>query len=101
MRFTRRIKRHKSHDNHAQTGGIPIFAGHKGACSNHRSNANTTHTIPMTETCSKLEYKESAEAEMREYEQIKIHLKQIPNYQNYFSVRAYMCEPALGRARLG
>ena len=94
MRFTRRIKRHKSHDNHAQTGGIPIFAGAQGCvfkpslkCKHHAYNPNDGNV-------SKLEYKESAEAEMREYEQIKIHLKQIPNYQNYFSVRAYMCEPA-------
>ena len=42
---------------------------------------------------SKLEEKESAKAEMREYEKIKQYLGKIKNYSKYFSVQAHICEP--------
>lgn len=79
--------------NHAQKGGIPIFAGAQGCvfkpalkCKHRQRNYNDGHV-------SKLEEMKSAEAEMREYEQIKRYLMQIKDYKKYFSVQADLCEP--------
>ena len=48
-------------------------------------------------TVSKLGYTQSAEFEMREYEQIRQFITQIKNYDKYFNMRASVCEPdALG-----
>lgn len=89
IRFTRRRNHHK------QSGGIPIFAGAQGCifkpalkCQDQPRNLNDGNI-------SKLGMKESTENEMREYNQIKRHLKQIPNYQTYFSLQAKLCEPDL------
>lgn len=86
-----RSNRRNSH-NH-QSGGIPVFAGAQGCvfkpslkCKNQSRNHNDGNI-------SKLEEKGSAESEMREYTQIQQYLKQIPNYQKYFSVQAELCEP--------
>ena len=95
-KFTRRNKmnrHHKRAHNHAQSGGIPIFAGAQGCVfkpSLKCKNRGRTHT---DNNISKLEEKESAEAELREYEKIKPHLMQIKNYKQYFSVQADLCEP--------
>jgi serine/threonine protein kinase len=49
------------------------------------------------DTVSKLGYTQSAEFEMREYEQIRQFITQIKNYDKYFNMRASVCEPdALG-----
>ena len=93
-KFTRRRKINNSHHNHAQVGGIPIFAGAQGCVFKPSLKCKHTPHHPNDGNVSKLEYKDSAESEMREYEQIKSYLKQIPNYQNYFSVKAELCEPA-------
>lgn len=85
--FTRRRNHHR------QSGGIPIFAGAQGCvfkpalkCRDQPRNFNDGNI-------SKLGLRENAENEMREYNQIKRYLKQIPNYKTYFSVQAELCEP--------
>jgi serine/threonine protein kinase len=46
---------------------------------------------------SKLVYTQSAEFEMRAYDQIRQYITQIKNYDKYFNMRASVCEPdALG-----
>ena len=82
-----------AHHDHAQNGGIPIFAGAQGCvfkpslkCKNQPRNYNDGNI-------SKLGQKEGAEAEMREYDKIKQYLRQIKNYKQYFSVQAALCEP--------
>ena len=92
--YTRRRKINNSHHNHAQVGGIPIFAGAQGCVFKPSLKCKHKPHHPNDGNVSKLEDKRSAESEMREYEQIKSYLKQIPNYQNYFSVKAELCEPA-------
>ena len=91
-KFTRRRKA-IHHTQHAQTGGIPIFAGAQGCvfkpalkCKNQPRNYNDGNI-------SKLGQKEGAEAEMREYDKIKPYLRQIKNYKQYFSVQAELCAP--------
>ena len=93
IKFTRRRKRINDPHTHNQTGGIPIFAGAQGCifkpalkCRDQPRNFNDGNI-------SKLGQKENTENEMSEYDQIKRHLKQIPNYQTYFSVQAELCEP--------
>jgi serine/threonine protein kinase len=113
-KYTRRRKMNQSHHSphyytphyytphhtpHGQAGGIPIFAGAQGCVFKPSLKCKHKPHHPNDGNVSKLEYKESAESEMREYEQIKSHLKQIPNYQNYFSVQAELCEPAPLTAR--
>ena len=94
-KFTRRKINHAHVHDHNQSGGIPIFAGAQGCvfkpalkCKDRRRNYNDGNI-------SKLGQKETAEAEMREYEQIKQYLRQIKNYKHYFSVQADLCEPDL------
>ena len=90
-KFTRRRRYHK----HGQNGGIPIFAGAQGCV--FKPSLKCRHVIRThgdgDGNISKLETKETAEAEMREYDQIKQYLKQIPNYPNYFNVQSELCEP--------
>lgn len=102
-KFTRRKHAHVHADahmraqanghGHNQSGGIPIFAGAQGCvfkpalkCKNQRRNYKDGNI-------SKLGQKEGAEAEMREYDKIKQHLRQIKNHKQYFSVQAELCEP--------
>jgi serine/threonine protein kinase len=92
MELTRRRKRiHRRH--HSQLGGIPVFAGAQGCVFKPALKCTHQPRNPNDGNISKLEQKESAESEMREYDQIRQHLKQIPNYQNYFSMNATLCEP--------
>ena len=97
--FTRRRKKiisrgHGHGSNHGQAGGVPIFAGAQGCVFKPSLKCNNQPHNPNDGNVSKLEDKESAESEMREYEKIRVYLKQIPNYQKYFSVKAELCEPA-------
>ena len=99
-KFTRRRKRsnrqghsHSHSHSHSQSGGIPIFAGAQGCVFKPALKCMNQPRNPNDGNISKLEKKESAEDEMREYDQIKQYLKQIPNYQNYFSVQAELCQP--------
>lgn len=103
-KFTRR-RRHKrsnsrnsrnSRNSHNhQSGGIPVFAGAQGCVFRPSLKCKNQSRNPNDGNISKLEEKRSAESEMREYAQIKKYLKQIPNYQKYFSVQAELCEPDL------
>ena len=93
MKLTRRRKRINRRRHHIQLGGIPVFAGAQGCVFKPALKCTHQPRNPNDGNISKLEQKESAESEMREYDQIKQHLKQIPNYQNYFSMNATLCEP--------
>ena len=92
-KFTRRRKRINRRRHHIQLGGIPVFAGAQGCVFKPALKCTHQPRNPNDGNISKLEPKESAESEMREYDQIRQHLKQIPNYQNYFSMNATLCEP--------
>lgn len=111
-KYTRRHKINQSHHNphyytshhtprhtHSQVGGIPIFAGAQGCVFKPSLKCKHKPHNPNDGNVSKLEEKRSAESEMREYEKIRVYLKTIPNYQNYFSVKADICEPAPLAAR--
>jgi len=90
-KLTRR--RRRGNNVHIQTGGIPIFSGAQGCVFKPALKCTHQPRNPNDGNISKLEEKESAESEMREYDQIKQYLKQIPNYQTYFSMNATLCEP--------
>jgi hypothetical protein len=83
--LTRRRRRRK--------GGVPIFAGAQGCvfkpalkCKDGRRDVNDGNI-------SKLEERESAEAEMREYTQIKHYIRKIKNHERYFNMQTHLCEP--------
>ena len=90
-----KFTRHKAihHTHHGQTGGIPIFAGAQGCVFKPALTCKNQHRNYNDGNISKLGQKEGAEAEMREYEQIKQYLRKIKNYKQYFSVQAELCEP--------
>jgi hypothetical protein len=84
--LTRRRRRRRK-------GGVPIFAGAQGCvfkpalkCKDGRRDVNDGNI-------SKLEERESAEAEMREYTQIKHYIGKIKNHERYFSMQTHLCEP--------
>ena len=83
----------RNHGNRTQKGGIPIFAGAQGCVFKPALKCNDRPRNDNDGTVSKLEERINAEAEMREYEQIKQHLMQIKDYTQYFSVQAHLCEP--------
>ena len=76
-----------------QTGGVPIFAGAQGCVFKPALKCKDGLRDNNDGNISKLEERASAEAEMREYTQIKQHLGKIKNYGKYFSLQAHMCEP--------
>lgn len=82
-----------NHGNRTQKGGIPIFAGAQGCVFKPALKCNDQPRNDNDGTVSKLEERINAEAEMREYEQIKQYLMQIKDYPQYFSVQAHLCEP--------
>ena len=88
VKFTRRNRIHPS-----QKGGIPIFAGAQGCVFKPSLQCKGRPRNLHDGNISKLEEKESAKAEMREYEKIKQYLGKIKNYSKYFSVQAHICEP--------
>ena len=88
VKFTRRNRIH-----HSQKGGIPIFAGAQGCVFKPSLKCKGRPRNLHDGNISKLEEKESAKAEMREYEKIKQYLGKIKNYSKYFSVQAHICEP--------
>lgn len=83
----------RNHGNRTQNGGTPIFAGAQGCVFRPALKCNDRPRNDNDGAVSKLEERINAEAEMREYEQIKQHLMQINNYKKYFSVQASLCEP--------
>jgi hypothetical protein len=91
-KFTRR-RRRRNDVVHTQTGGIPIFSGAQGCVFKPALKCTHQPRNPNDGNISKLEEKESAELEMREYDQIKQYLKKIPNYQTHFNMNAMLCEP--------
>ena len=76
-----------------QTGGVPVFAGAQGCVFKPALKCKDVRRDNNDGNISKLEERASAEAEMREYTQIKQHLGKIKNYWKYFSLQAHMCEP--------
>jgi len=86
-------RRNRGKSNHAQKGGIPIFAGAQGCVFKPSLKCKGRPRNLHDGNISKLEEKESAKAEMREYEKIKQHILKIKNYSRYFSVQAHICEP--------
>jgi serine/threonine protein kinase len=90
VKFTRR---NRSKSNHAQKGGIPIFAGAQGCVFKPSLKCKGRPRNLQDGNVSKLGEKEGAKAEMREYENIKQYLGKIPNYKKYFSMQAHLCEP--------
>jgi len=89
----RHSRSNRSNSHSHQSGGIPVFAGAQGCVFKPSLKCKNQSRNPNDGNISKLEEKGSAESEMREYAQIKQYLKQIPNYQKYFSVQAELCEP--------
>ena len=93
-KYTRRKKANHANSHIAQSGGIPIFAGAQGCVFKPSLKCKHVPRSQHDDNVSKLEQKESAEAEMREYDQIRQHLKKIKNHEKYFSLQAHLCEPA-------
>lgn len=91
--MTGRRKSRKKGKKSAQKGGIPIFAGAQGCVFKPALKCKHEPRNDADDNISKLEEKESAEAEMREYDQIKQHLQKIKDYERYFSMKTHMCEP--------
>jgi tRNA A-37 threonylcarbamoyl transferase component Bud32 len=91
--MTGRRKSRKKVKKSAQKGGIPIFAGAQGCVFKPALKCKHEPRNDADDNISKLEEKESAEAEMREYDQIKQHLQKIKDYERYFSMKTHMCEP--------
>ncbi len=92
-KMTRRNRGGNRGGNRTQKGGIPLFAGAQGCVFKPALKCKDRPRNDNDGTVSKLEEMPNAEAEMREYEQIKQYLMKIKNYKNYFSVQANLCEP--------
>ena len=88
VKFTRRNRIH-----HSQKGGIPIFAGAQGCVFKPSLKCKGRPRNLHDGNISKLEEKESAKAEMREYEKITPFITKIKNHEKYFSIRVNSCEP--------
>ena len=93
MMARRKSRKSKRAKKYAQKGGIPIFAGAQGCVFKPALKCRHEPRNDADGNVSKLEEKESAEAEMREYDQIKQHLHKIKDYERYFSMKARLCEP--------
>jgi serine/threonine protein kinase len=91
-RRSRKVTRKHAHTCR-QTGGVPVFAGAQGCVFKPALKCKDVRRDNNDGNISKLEERASAEAEMREYTQIKQHLGKIKNYWKYFSLQAHMCEP--------
>ena len=91
-RRSRKVTRKYAHTCR-QTGGVPVFAGAQGCVFKPALKCKDVRRDNNDGNISKLEERASAEAEMREYTQIKQHLGKIKNYWKYFSLQAHMCEP--------
>lgn len=82
---------------HTIKGGKPVFAGAQGCVFDPALKCKHRPRDIHDGTVSKLGYTQSAEFEMRAYDQIRKYITQIKNYDKYFNMRASVCEPdALG-----
>jgi serine/threonine protein kinase len=82
---------------HRITGGKPVFAGAQGCVFDPALKCKHRPRDIHDGNVSKLVYTQSAEFEMRAYDQIRQYITQIKNYDKYFNMRASVCEPdALG-----
>lgn len=85
--------RHLNCTQRNKKGGIPIFAGAQGCVFRPSLKCKHRPRNYHDGNISKLGERTSAEAEMREYEQIRRYLVRIKNYNKYFGMQAYLCEP--------
>lgn len=87
------MKQHNYTRRRNKKGGIPIFAGAQGCVFKPSLKCKHRPRNYHDGNISKLGEKESAEAEMREYEKIRRYLLHVKNHNKYFGMRAQLCEP--------